>query len=54
MLELPEGVDFVSSILSNRKAFKTYVYQVNIVSWGTSFPHLVDSSPSSVLSSYTY
>ena len=30
--ELPEGVDFVSSILSNRKTFKTYVYQVNIVS----------------------
>ena len=27
--ELPEGVDLVSSILSNRKTFKTYVYQIN-------------------------
>ena len=25
--ELPEGVDFVSFILSNRKTFKSYVYQ---------------------------
>ena len=27
--ELPEGVDFVSFILSNRKTFKSYVYQIN-------------------------
>ena len=27
--ELPEGVDFVSSILSNRRTFKTYVHQIN-------------------------